>query len=226
MSTPAAHSQNCKPQDDQSETPSDSKQQIIETSESQGEIDKKLSAVLGEPEGTTTARRHNTRAGGSYQKRKYNFGDDEFYYGEKITHRNFGLPSKGKEKAKRPAKQAKKKVPKPAEAKPKKKPVKKKAPVVEVYCLCKTSDESRPMIQCEKCDDWFHFDCIGLDPAKNTENFKYFCPQCQPKPKMKLAKSEAPPLKIQNDLSQRIPPFQRVASPGLPLNLNNLQNLI
>ncbi len=30
-----------------------------------------------------------------------NFQDAEFYYGEKLTSRNFGLPSKPKEKGKR-----------------------------------------------------------------------------------------------------------------------------
>lgn len=36
----------------------------------------------------------------------------------------------------------------------------------EVYCLCKMPDDGfRPMIQCDACAEWFHFDCIGLDPV-------------------------------------------------------------
>jgi len=34
---------------------------------------------------------------------------------------------------------------------------------LRLYCLCRTSDDSRFMIGCDKCDDWFHPECVGLD---------------------------------------------------------------
>lgn len=31
------------------------------------------------------------------------------------------------------------------------------------YCLCEQLyDEHKPMISCDHCDDWFHWDCVGL----------------------------------------------------------------
>lgn len=38
-------------------------------------------------------------------------------------------------------------------------------PHQKVYCICRSSDESRNMIECESCNDWFHFDCIHLNPV-------------------------------------------------------------
>lgn len=55
-----------------------------------------------------------------------------------------------------------------------------------VFCLCKTQEDGvRPMIQCDLCQDWFHFDCIGLNAVllfihsqeQVPENYK--CPICQ-----------------------------------------------
>lgn len=35
-----------------------------------------------------------------------------------------------------------------------------------IFCICKKPDDNtRPMIECESCSDWFHFDCIGLNPV-------------------------------------------------------------
>lgn len=35
------------------------------------------------------------------------------------------------------------------------------------YCICRTTDESAEMIGCDKCDEWFHFSCVGIDPVIN-----------------------------------------------------------
>ena len=48
--------------------------------------------------------------------------------------------------------------------------VKRKRSVQEqVYCICRSSDESRPMVQCEQCKEWFHFDCVGLNPMQQMD---------------------------------------------------------
>ncbi|KXX79263.1 Set1 complex component spp1 [Madurella mycetomatis] len=47
------------------------------------------------------------------------------------------------------------------------------------YCLCRGPDDHRFMIACDRCEDWFHGECIGMD--KHTgENLvqKYICPNC------------------------------------------------
>jgi PHD-finger len=33
---------------------------------------------------------------------------------------------------------------------------------VRLYCLCKTTDENN-MIGCDRCDEWYHFACVGID---------------------------------------------------------------
>jgi hypothetical protein len=63
------------------------------------------------------------------------------------------------------------------QSKPKNKPHKKKVkkpskiaqnnlPLVEgknKFCICKGPDDGiRPMVQCDYCEDWFHFDCVGI----------------------------------------------------------------
>ncbi|GAU88772.1 hypothetical protein RvY_01408 [Ramazzottius varieornatus] len=50
----------------------------------------------------------------------------------------------------------------------------------EVYCVCRTSDISRFMIACEKCDEWYHGDCIHPPmTAKSSKNIeKYYCEAC------------------------------------------------
>ncbi|KAL1840852.1 hypothetical protein VTJ49DRAFT_7695 [Mycothermus thermophilus] len=47
------------------------------------------------------------------------------------------------------------------------------------YCLCRGPDNHRFMIACDRCEDWFHGECIGMD--KHTgENLvqRYICPNC------------------------------------------------
>lgn len=36
-----------------------------------------------------------------------------------------------------------------------------------LYCLCKTTDENN-MIGCDKCDEWYHFACVGIDQVTHT----------------------------------------------------------
>ena len=33
----------------------------------------------------------------------------------------------------------------------------------KLYCLCRRPyDEQRPMLGCDHCSDWFHYECAGL----------------------------------------------------------------
>ena len=55
----------------------------------------------------------------------------------------------------------------------------------ELYCVCRSAyDALRPMICCDRCDGWFHYECIGMQsPApgeedENAENVKFACPEC------------------------------------------------
>ena len=42
---------------------------------------------------------------------------------------------------------------------------------------CSRKDDGSPMIGCDKCDDWYHWACVGItsEPAENTD---WYCPRC------------------------------------------------
>ena len=51
-----------------------------------------------------------------------------------------------------------------------------------IFCICKSTDDGiRPMIQCDNCKEWYHFECIHLS-QKNVPDF-YLCPKCELTPK-------------------------------------------
>ncbi|CAH8534268.1 unnamed protein product [Schistosoma turkestanicum] len=50
-----------------------------------------------------------------------------------------------------------------------------------VYCVCKTPyNPSREYIGCDLCRDWFHFECVGLDPKDSSKlGDSWHCPDCK-----------------------------------------------
>ncbi|MBW0461284.1 hypothetical protein O181_000999 [Austropuccinia psidii MF-1] len=48
-----------------------------------------------------------------------------------------------------------------------------------LYCICLGRDDHTPMIQCEGCENWFHFSCIRMDPSEAKEIEKFYCQDCQ-----------------------------------------------
>lgn len=47
------------------------------------------------------------------------------------------------------------------------------------YCICRGPDDHRWMICCEKCEDWFHGECIKLDKNIGESLIeKFICPNC------------------------------------------------
>ncbi|EJT97550.1 hypothetical protein DACRYDRAFT_119232 [Dacryopinax primogenitus] len=48
-----------------------------------------------------------------------------------------------------------------------------------LYCVCETLyDEERFMIGCDKCDNWYHPACVGLEEEQADLIDKFFCPRC------------------------------------------------
>ncbi|CAI9094044.1 OLC1v1029693C1 [Oldenlandia corymbosa var. corymbosa] len=43
-----------------------------------------------------------------------------------------------------------------------------------LYCICRRPYDQRPMIACDNCDEWYHFDCIKLSSPPKV----YICPAC------------------------------------------------
>ena len=48
------------------------------------------------------------------------------------------------------------------------------------YCICGGPDNHRFMIACDRCEDWFHGECINMDKYTG-ENLvqRYICPRCE-----------------------------------------------
>jgi hypothetical protein len=77
------------------------------------------------------------------------YQDDEFFCGDQISSRALKEAEKQRKKTPKSKPQKRKKEPSP--------------PQEEIYCVCRTADDgTRPMINCDKCEDWFHFDCVGV----------------------------------------------------------------
>jgi histone demethylase JARID1 len=56
----------------------------------------------------------------------------------------------------------------------------------EVYCVCETAyDASMPMISCDACEGWFHYECCDMCPPspdepenENNTTVHFKCPPC------------------------------------------------
>ncbi|KAG8817744.1 hypothetical protein FRC18_000370 [Serendipita sp. 400] len=103
------------------------------------------------------------------------------------------------------------------------------------YCTCRGKDDGRPMIHCDNCDNWFHFQCIELDEGTAAEIDTFYCEPCTaqtkqsttyswqltddelstiPKPveAKQVSKSRTKP-----KLSQVVPSNKQATSPAVPL---------
>jgi hypothetical protein len=49
-----------------------------------------------------------------------------------------------------------------------------------LYCKCEAVwDPKGPtMVLCEKCEEWFHLDCVGLEGQADSLPDEYFCTSC------------------------------------------------
>ncbi|KAH9944420.1 uncharacterized protein BXZ73DRAFT_39097, partial [Epithele typhae] len=49
----------------------------------------------------------------------------------------------------------------------------------KLYCICKTSyDEDRVMIACDRCDEWYHTQCLGINDLEVDLIDQFVCPPC------------------------------------------------
>ncbi|KAI7899337.1 uncharacterized protein BX663DRAFT_521358 [Cokeromyces recurvatus] len=56
-------------------------------------------------------------------------------------------------------------------------PKKKRTRAKKVYCICKQPYNGKPMVQCDRCQEWFHCACVGFDPD-NEEDIDWICKSC------------------------------------------------
>lgn len=45
-----------------------------------------------------------------------------------------------------------------------------------MYCICRTTDGTGKMVCCDKCDEWYHYKCIGV--TEDSLKKEYYCPRC------------------------------------------------
>jgi hypothetical protein len=48
----------------------------------------------------------------------------------------------------------------------------------QVHCTCRKPDDGRLMIQCDRCDIWFHGRCVGVTVEEAQRLDEYVCPSC------------------------------------------------
>jgi hypothetical protein len=60
----------------------------------------------------------------------------------------------------------------------------KKKRVKKIYCTCRGPAGEKPMIGCDGCKEWYHFDCLGIDTEEEIAALQsediYLCPTCEP----------------------------------------------
>jgi len=58
--------------------------------------------------------------------------------------------------------------------------------LLQVYCICKTHEQTVPehdMIQCDKCEAWYHVNCMNISIKKYKHHKSiYKCPKCRGDP--------------------------------------------
>jgi hypothetical protein len=59
-------------------------------------------------------------------------------------------------------------------------------PVPSQYCVCRKEEhhkdvETKEMLQCEECWEWFHFGCVGLQDGTDVSALSWNCEWCRDK---------------------------------------------
>lgn len=48
----------------------------------------------------------------------------------------------------------------------------------KIYCICRQPALNQFMIQCDKCQDWFHGSCVGITLQRAANIKEFYCPLC------------------------------------------------
>uniref|UniRef100_A0A1I8IEC7 Reverse transcriptase domain-containing protein n=1 Tax=Macrostomum lignano TaxID=282301 RepID=A0A1I8IEC7_9PLAT len=49
---------------------------------------------------------------------------------------------------------------------------------LQAWCVCRSTDIDRFMIACDKCEEWYHGDCIGVSSKDAAAINKFYCSKC------------------------------------------------
>ncbi len=50
---------------------------------------------------------------------------------------------------------------------------------IEVFCDCELPETFDNMVQCDKCEMWFHLTCVGLNTSTPISQTEWFCKTCR-----------------------------------------------
>ncbi|XP_062703974.1 uncharacterized protein LOC134286379 [Aedes albopictus] len=88
--------------------------------------------------------------------------------------------------------------------------------IQQTCLLCNLPDDSE-MVCCDKCKQWFHFNCVGVN--EDVANRSWSCPDCAEArdPALQLPLSSTPPAVVTGELQSFRPPQSPFASPRVPI---------
>lgn len=87
------------------------------------------------------------------------------------------------------------------------------------YCFCRSKDGEGKMIQCERCEEWYHFPCVKMTKSHSNSIDKYYCSACleiQPDLKVIYKKGCGPPSEKRRDTIKQEPLEARQQEKKLP----------
>lgn len=57
--------------------------------------------------------------------------------------------------------------------------------IIWICPTCTLPDDGSPMIGCDDCEDWYHWDCVGIY-SEPPEDEKWYCPKHRMQPSAPL----------------------------------------
>ncbi|KEI37849.1 uncharacterized protein L969DRAFT_551017 [Mixia osmundae IAM 14324] len=82
-----------------------------------------------------------------------------------------------------------------------------------LYCICLGTDDKTPMIQCEGCDNWYHFRCLELTEEEAKSIQVFYCEMCE-EADIGHTQSTSP---LPSPLSPSFPPTSATRNTNKPL---------
>ncbi|KAL7749045.1 hypothetical protein RI367_005449 [Sorochytrium milnesiophthora] len=84
-----------------------------------------------------------------------------------------------------------------------------------VYCICRGTDDGRPMVCCDQCDDWYHAECLNISQEQiddiELNEAPWTCPRCSPKMIPEILIPPPPEEEEEAEKQAELPPKRRTS---------------